>query len=86
MALEILVSIGAAEIWVTDHWVIITEILWHSFQRNVYLKTQDMSNPQVVFAIYTIEITATSPKGRLVKSYINVNSFEFWVLLTQEEG
>ena len=40
------------------------EILWHSFQGNVYLNTEYI-NPQVVFEIYTVEITATSPRGQV---------------------
>ena len=44
----------------------IKEILWHLFQSNVYLNTQDI-NPQVVFDIYTFEFLATSFRGQWVK-------------------
>ena len=44
--------------YLNQRWLTINEIFWHSFQVNFYLNTQDI-NPQVVFEIYTFEITAT---------------------------
>ena len=46
-------------------WLTINEILWHSFQGNIYLNTQDI-NPQVVFKIHTSEFTAISHRGQWV--------------------
>ena len=39
--------------------------LWHLFQGNVFLKTEDV-NLKVVFEIYAFEITATSAKRQWV--------------------
>ena len=43
-------------------WLTIKQVLCHSFQRNSCLNIQDV-NPQDVFDIITIKITATSPRG-----------------------
>ena len=41
--------------------LIINEMLWDSFQDDIYLNTQFI-NPEVVFSIYPFEITATSSR------------------------
>ena len=58
--------------YVNQCWFIMNEILWHSFQGNVYWNTvhwntQDV-NLKVVFEMYTFEITATSARGQWVNA------------------
>ena len=43
-------------------WLNINWIPHHSFQRYVYLNAED-TNPNVMFKMYTFEITATSSRG-----------------------
>ena len=80
-------------------WLTISEILWHSFQGNVYFNTQDI-NPQVVKKkkkspscvwnkIYIYEITATSHKGwsycSLALSHLN-DLMQVYTMPTTTDG
>ena len=47
-------------------WFTINEYLWHSFQGNIALNTQDIS-PKIMLEIYTFEITVTYPRVQWVK-------------------
>ena len=47
--------------YLNQHWLIINEAVWHLFQGNIYLNTQDI-NPQIVIEIYKFDITATSQR------------------------
>ena len=53
--------------YLNQSWLGINEILWHSFQGNIYMSTQDIK-PQVVLEMYTFEITATFPREQWVKA------------------
>ena len=60
----------------------INEILWHLFQGIVYLNTQDI-NYQVVFKIYTFEITTTSPRRQSVSTIhpvFAIHNHIFWTV------
>ena len=69
MALEILTNTGSDSGLVPSltELALSCEILWHSFQGNVYLITQDI-NSQVVFEMYTFKISATSPRDNGLNS------------------
>ena len=52
--------------YLNQYWLTLKKILWYSFQGNVYLNTQE-NKMQVVFKIYTFQITANFPSGQRVK-------------------
>ena len=54
-------------------WLVIKEVLWHSFQGDVCLNTHNL-NSKIVLEIYTFEIMATSPRGQCVK----IDSMHAW--------
>ena len=62
----------------TEPVLTINEILWHSFQDNVYLNYIQDINPQAAFENYKFKITATCPKGHLLNTpCLRQNGWDF---------
>ena len=63
--------------WTNFDWQTSSEILWHSFEGNVYLNTQESQS--YVWILYTFRITAISPRGQWVnKDFIPIHYWCQW--------